>query len=949
MDRMRWHGLVPGIWIGILFLPAPCKAQVFGGNPPSLKWEQINTDTARVIFPVGLESEGERVASLVHYMNLHERKSIGTQEWKINIVLQNQTTLSNGYVEVAPFRSEFQITPSQQVFSLGSENWVDFLSVHEYRHALQNMNFRQGISALVYHLFGQEGFALVTNAAVPNWYWEGDAVFMETALTGQGRGRLPSFLDDFRAYMVSHTHYSFLKIRNGSLKDLVPDHYPLGYMLVAYGREMYGNDFWEKVTSDAVRYRGLFYPLSRSLKRRTGENIYEFYQSAIGFYQNHWKAEDSGFQTRSLPITPADPRTVTDYQFPRFLDSERILVVRSSYKRIPAFVVIGLHGGQQVLTRQTIVNDNYFSSRDSKIAWVEYRTDPRWGWKDYGVLKIYDFRSGTTRTLSHQTKYFSPDIAPDDSRIVVFECTPDLKFALKILDLNTGQVLATLPNPDQFYYTYPKFTADGKALICAVKNSQGEMALIRQETGDGKITILVPFSHKVLGIPEISGSHIYFSASFGNVDNIYEVGAGGGVVYQVTGEPNGCYQPAVSPDGKTLVFSYYTFRGRQLRRMDLDSTRFREVSPETIRGTNDLFVGKALRQEGADILDRVGPRDFPVTRYPQTAGLVNFHSIQPAFQDPNYGLDLVSNNILNTFDLVAGYNYNRNEQSSGISFSGIYAGLYPLISAGAGYTFNRNLVTSHGDRVFWNERTVNGGLSIPLNFISGKYFYGLTGGSSLYSSMVHYRPNPKYMLRDFSVDYFNTSIGFTHQLVQANQNIFSHFAQTLFFQYERTLGLPYAEQGYGIGDFYFPGLFVNHSVVLEGEFQHRDNQHAYEFPDNFIYSRGYDPGTYSDIYRLAANYTFPLVYPDFGFAGIVYFLRLRANLFYDYSRSRTLHAQGYFPDYYRSAGAELFFDTKWWNEYPLTFGIRYSRLFDADPLDPSRTHLVELVLPLQLF
>ncbi|HUX84322.1 MAG TPA: hypothetical protein VMV20_03760, partial [Chitinophagaceae bacterium] len=59
--------------------------------------------------------------------------------------------------------------------------------------------------------------------------------------------------------------------------------------------------------------------------------------------------------------------------------------------------------------------------------------------------------------------------------------------------------------------------------------------------------------------------------------------------------------------------------------------------------------------------------------------------------------------------------------------------------------------------------------------------------------------------------------------------------------------------------------------------------------------------------------------------------------------------QGYLPNYYRSAGAEIFFDTKWWNEYPLSFGIRYSRLFDADPLDPSRTHLIELVLPLQLF
>ena len=40
--------------------------QRFGGTPPSVKWKQINTDTARVIFPAVLDSQAQRVASLVH-------------------------------------------------------------------------------------------------------------------------------------------------------------------------------------------------------------------------------------------------------------------------------------------------------------------------------------------------------------------------------------------------------------------------------------------------------------------------------------------------------------------------------------------------------------------------------------------------------------------------------------------------------------------------------------------------------------------------------------------------------------------------------------------------------------------------------------------------------------------------------------------------------------------
>lgn len=85
-------------------------AQQFGGNPPSLKWKQLNTDTARIIFPVGLDSQANRVAAVIHYMAQQKPVSLGDKLNKINIVLQNQTTIANGYVGLGPFRSEFSYT-----------------------------------------------------------------------------------------------------------------------------------------------------------------------------------------------------------------------------------------------------------------------------------------------------------------------------------------------------------------------------------------------------------------------------------------------------------------------------------------------------------------------------------------------------------------------------------------------------------------------------------------------------------------------------------------------------------------------------------------------------------------------------------------------------------------------------------------------------------------------
>ena len=58
-----------------------------------------------------------------------------------------------------------------------------------------------------------------------------------------------------------------MKLRNNSMKDYVPDHYPLGYLMVNYGREKYGLDFWSKVTHDASAFKGLFYPFQKAIKK----------------------------------------------------------------------------------------------------------------------------------------------------------------------------------------------------------------------------------------------------------------------------------------------------------------------------------------------------------------------------------------------------------------------------------------------------------------------------------------------------------------------------------------------------------------------------------------------------------------------------------------------------------------------------------------------------------
>ena len=228
------------------FLPTisiAVQAQRFGGNPPSVKWQQVNTPAAKVIFPRGLDSVAMQVAGIAQQLNLSTRSSIGTLQRPVPVVLHNETTLANAYVGLGPFRSEFYLTPEQNSFALGSLPWYQQLAIHEFRHVQQYNNFNVGLSKAFRVLFGEEGQALANALVIPDWFFEGDAVYNETNVSWQGRGRMPFFFNDYRSLWMAGKNYSWMKLRNGSYRDFVPDHYHLGYMLAAYGREKAGNDF----------------------------------------------------------------------------------------------------------------------------------------------------------------------------------------------------------------------------------------------------------------------------------------------------------------------------------------------------------------------------------------------------------------------------------------------------------------------------------------------------------------------------------------------------------------------------------------------------------------------------------------------------------------------------------------------------------------------------------
>ena len=177
------------------------QAQQFGGHPSSQKWRHIRNDSVDIIYQQPVHQKAAAIYSLIS--KIPATLPSPHRVRRLPLVLQPKTGISNEYVEMVPYRSEFQLTPMQNSFQLGSIPWYGQLALHEYRHVQQFDFFNRGIARLVYSVLGQEAGSLVNNTAIPNWFWEGDAVWQETMYSNQGRGRIPFFVNDVRVILRS--------------------------------------------------------------------------------------------------------------------------------------------------------------------------------------------------------------------------------------------------------------------------------------------------------------------------------------------------------------------------------------------------------------------------------------------------------------------------------------------------------------------------------------------------------------------------------------------------------------------------------------------------------------------------------------------------------------------------------------------------------------------------
>lgn len=911
---------LPAVVVMFLLSFGAAAQTVLENNPTFLKWQQIQTPHFRVLFPQGFEAQAQRVANTLEHIHTPEAKTLGETPGKISIILQNQSSSSNGFVSYLPRRSEFYTMPAQNYNFLGTNDWLDLLASHEYRHVVQYKQATRGLNRFIYYLFGGTTFTGMSHIATPQWFWEGDAVAIETAFTPSGRGKIPRFDLLFRTNLLEGRTFNYHKQYLRSYKHQIPDHYVLGYHMVSYLRRKTGDpEIWSKVTARAWGMPIMPFTFSNALHRETGRYVTGVFNDMAAELKAEWQAEVDKLQiTPFETITVSRGKAYTNYEYPQPLGDGTLVAMKSGIGDIAQFVRME-HGAEKRIFVPGFINDaGMLSVASGKIAWAEYGFDPRWRVKTFSRVKVYDIASRRTTIVGDaHGRLSAAALSPDGQTVVAVRSSNEYQHEVLLLDVATQREVKAFSNPANDFYSMPRFSPDGKYIV-ALRGRPGVKTVTRIDVATGQTTDLLPESNENIGHPFLAGDYLLFASPVSGIDNVYAVNLADGTRYQVTSSRYGAYSPTVSPDGKWIYYSDQTRNGLNVVRVPFDPFGWKPFSAPAI-DEHSLSETLVKQERGSASWTDVPQVKYPVKRYSPWSGIINPYTWGPYISNDLVQINagVFSRNVLSTFEFNGGYFYDIDEKTSGWKAGLSYQGLYPIIDVNFthGDRTNRERAFGNEAKFDWKETTLEAGVRLPLLLTRSKYSRSLSAGYSAgiiqtrsFTNSVRRNGELIYTGSD-RITFLNDTIVYMYQdqlnngdllynrLSLSFSNLLKRSERDFLYRWGQTVDIDYQTTPFG-GDFkaeqlaarvglYFPGLAKHHFLYTRLAYQNNFESFqldTYNFRNRIPKPRGHSYPTDREFYTVQVNYALPLWYPDIALGPILNIQRFKANVFYDYGR-----------------------------------------------------------------
>lgn len=944
----------------LLFFIAPAAGQFYeyGQDRGSIRWDQFSTKHYKLIYPHGLDSITMAFADQLEYFYPYQAKVLDHRHSKMPVVVHHEASFSNGVFVWAPRRLEVFTNPDPNGYP---QDWMTQLALHEGRHAFQVSKLNQGVSKALSYLAGEQAVGAITGF-LPMWYLEGDAVDAETRFSYSGRGRLPSFEMRMKAILLENEQrYTFSKALLGSYRDVLPNHYELGYLMVRYARRTYGDQFWIDMENYAARKPYLVVPTWFSMKKYGVDSKTDLYNSTLDFYRNHWMASYRERNPGSaVRWSPAAGKHYTSYRFPQKLDDTQVIALQTGPDQIPAFVRVDGEGHTKRLFRPGFMNSGRFSYSHGMIAWDEWVPDIRWSNRNFSEIRLYDLETKQVKQLGSKTRYYAPDISESGNYIAVVEQRTDHAYYLVILDLE-GKVLHSVRSPGNAFLQHPSWMDQDTALVATVTDRTGEY-LYRYSWSRDTWEQLFYAGFDDISYPDVAGDKVYFSATFSGIDNIYRYNMTTGLLEKITDAAFGAFDPSVDPRNGRVFYADYHASGYRAVSKQLVPSRIEPVHEPMVSTEQVDADPTSAERRVIDSSLTVPPGEYQPSPYRKLFNAINVHSWLPLYfnyMDPEaaltpeelpvrLGATVLTQNLLSTVTGMAAYEYHEKTHYLHTGFR--LKGRYPVVDFRVdygGYPVVNKMDPADNVPVQPNRFTFSSSMYIPLRFNTGKF---ITYAQPLlgYSYANDLFPSEDRSGYESGIHRLQYRLYVSSYLRMGMKEIMPRFG---FSAFAAMRNAPFDQHNFGTLTsagltLYAPGLLKHQSIRMRLSTQLQETD-RYLFGNDIMMPRGYQRISGLDLDFYSVDYSFPILYPDLQIGPVLYVKRIRGNLWSDLLRGKDVLVSepepGLVDKNYFSLGADLLFDFHFLRIFfPVSLGARVAYLPEHDEWRPELLFTIDV-------
>jgi Tol biopolymer transport system component len=541
--------------------------------PPGYHFRTLSNERVSVHFHQGYEAMAREAAALASDLLGRHEQRYGQKVGRVQIVLVDADDEANGFASPLPypFVTIRAAAPAGDDAFGNHEGWLRLALTHELAHVV-HLEEAHGLWRAGRHVFGRAPF-LFPNTLAMSWMIEGLATFEETELTAFGRGRNAD---------------SRMVLRMAALDRRFPGEDQAIYGLDAWpggqAPYLFGEAFLRRLSGQsgdgtlprlARQHSAQLLPFldGRTVRKVTGAGLDAQWKAWAGEAAQAFSREAE--DRRRAGLTPATGLTKRGIRQsgPRFSpDGAWIAYTSGTLTRFP----------QLRLMRRDGSEDHELALRNggSGLAWtpdgralVMAELQVHHTFAVFGDLSRVAVPGGAVRRLTHGARAVDPDVSPDGRTVVFVRKLGDRSdlFTIGIGGEGLARLTSSAPGVE---WSGPRFGPGGDAIVASRLLPGGWLDIVRVDPATGAAEQLT--HDRAADVePEWTpdGRAVVFRSDRDGIPNLYALRLADRSLVRVTNVLGGAFQPSVSPDGGTVVYSDYSARGYDVvsAALDLDA------------------------------------------------------------------------------------------------------------------------------------------------------------------------------------------------------------------------------------------------------------------------------------------------------------------------------------------------------------------------------------------